>query len=156
MKKKKINKKIILHIILPQIIVLFYFITFLTLYLVLGKNAKIDSNNYNYFGYWNFFNDKDKIPIPAFLAIMFFLELLSTTTFQLRLWLTGKDKISAAASVGATSWMIAGLQGILLIGGSNDSIQFLIKMLPVAIATYIGIYTNNIIYKTKMFKNEKK
>lgn len=156
MKKKKINKKIILHIVFPQLIVLIYFIAFIILYFMLGKNAEPNTNHYNYFGYWNFFNDKDKIMVPAFLTIMFGLELLSTITFQLRLWLTSKDKISAAASIGATSWMIAGLQGILLIGGSNDSIQFLIKMLPVGIATYIGIYTNNIIYKTKMFKNEKK
>lgn len=149
------NKKTFLNLFIPQVIAIVYITIFTVLFFVKGQGAQIGTDEYNYFGYWNFFNDKDKIAIPAFLVMMLVLELLSTTTFQLRLWLTSKDKISQAAGVGATSWMIAGLQGILLIGGSNDSIQFLIKMLPVGIATYTGIYMNNLIYKTRFFKIEK-
>lgn len=86
------------------------------------------------------------------LLIMFIFELLSTITFQLRIYLTGKNKIRTAAILGAFSWLIAGLQGMILINGSingiHDALTFIIKAPPISVATFSGILINN-IYKQK-------
>lgn len=81
---------------------------------------------------------------PVFiLTIMFIFELISTFTFQARIKLTQKSKYKLAALIGAISWMVAGLQGLVLINGDIDGMNnittFFIKMPPVMIATFNGI-----------------
>lgn len=94
-----------------------------------------------------------KVDLIVLLILMFIFELISTITFQLRIWLTSKSKIRYAATIGAFSWLIAGLQGLFLINGSiehvNEAATFFIKMPPVFIATFTGIITNNVIKNLK-------
>lgn len=151
---KKTKIKMILNVTIPQLLIAIYILIFTVLFFTKGQHAPINSNDYILFGYWDFF-ESTPMPLPAFLSIMFLLELLSTITFQLRMWLTGKDKITTAAMIGSISWLIAGTQAMLLVGGGNSPFQFLIKMLPIGVATYIGIYMNYLIYKSNIFKNKK-
>lgn len=93
----------------------------------------------------------NKVEMIVILIVMFIFELLSTLTFQTRIWLTSKEKITIAAFVGAFSWMIAGFQGLLLINGTitglSDIATFFVKMPSVFTATFVGILTNDIISK---------
>lgn len=92
-----------------------------------------------------------KLHPTIIFMIMFIFEIMSTITFQLRIWLTQKNKISLAALIGASSWLIAGFQGIMLINGSIDGISdiftFLLKIPPVFIATFNGILFNTYFKK---------
>ena len=105
------------------------------------------------FALWNhegFLMDWKVHPVIIFL-VMFFFEIISTITFQLRIWLTQNNKIKLAALVGASSWLIAGFQGILLVNGSitgiNEICTFLLKIPPVFIATFNGILINSYFRK---------
>lgn len=95
-----------------------------------------------------------KNKLITLLIVMFIFELLSTITFQTRIWLTSKDMITAAAIVGSLSWVIAGIQGLLLINGEiyplNDIATFFVKMPPVFVATFSGIILN---YEIKRIKS---
>ena len=102
---------------------------------------------------WNhkgFLMDWEVHPTIIFI-VMFIFEILSTISFQLRIWLTQNNKIKLAALVGASSWLIAGFQGILLVNGSISEISeictFLLKIPPVFIATFNGILINSYFYK---------
>lgn len=102
---------------------------------------------------WNhkgFLMDWEVHPTIIFI-VMFIFEILSTITFQLRIWLTQNNKIKLAALVGASSWLIAGFQGILLVNGSISGISeictFLLKIPPVFIATFNGILINSYFRK---------
>lgn len=92
-----------------------------------------------------------KVHPTIIFMIMFIFEIMSTITFQLRIWLTQKNKIRLAALIGASSWLIAGFQGILLINGSiegiNELFTFLLKIPPVFIATFNGILINSYFKK---------
>lgn len=92
-----------------------------------------------------------KTEVITILITMFCFELTSTITFQLRIWLTSKNKITPAALLGASSWLIAGIQGLLLINGTIDPLNeistFFIKMPPVFVATFSGILINNIFLR---------
>lgn len=89
-------------------------------------------------------------PTIIFL-IMFLFEIISTITFQLRIFFTQRNKIKIAALLGASSWLIAGFQGILLVNGSISGISemgtFLLKIPPVFIATFNGILINSYFRK---------
>lgn len=89
-------------------------------------------------------------PTIVFL-IMFLFEIISTITFQLRIFFTQRNKIKIAALLGASSWLIAGFQGILLVNGSITGISemgtFLLKIPPVFIATFNGILINSYFRK---------
>ena len=93
----------------------------------------------------------NEVELIWMLIVMFIFELLSTVTFQTRIWLTSKGKIIWAAFDGSISWMIAGFQGLLLINGDitglSDIATFFCKMPSVLIATFIGILSNDIVDK---------
>ncbi len=133
MKKRKLNKYFLL--ILSANLIL---ITYTIIIGIVGWKLDWESNIIG-----------SRTPVVAILIIMFTFELLSTVTFQFRIWLTSKDKIIAAAFVGSISWCIAGLQGLLLINGDithlNEVQTFFVKMPPVLIATFVGILTNHTI-----------
>ena len=91
------------------------------------------------------------------LMIMYVLELLSTFTFQLRIKLTSDYEISKdnklieiVPIIAGVSWMVSGFQGIIFLtalldeGSANDindlGLAFL-KLVPVFIATYNGVYS---------------
>lgn len=76
------------------------------------------------------------------LLLMFIFELLSTFTFQTRIWFTSKGKIILASFIGGLSWIIAGTQGMLLITesfGFEKWVDFAIKLPIVFNATVVGI-----------------
>ena len=102
---------------------------------------------------WNhkgFLMDWEVHPTIIFL-IMFCFEIISTITFQARIFFTQRNKIKIAALLGASSWLIAGFQGILLVNGSITGISemgtFLLKIPPVFIATFNGILINSYFRK---------
>lgn len=81
------------------------------------------------------------------LLIMVIFELLSTITFQLRIIYTQKYIESKkehyrflASGIAAISWIIAGCLGILLINGNDSLTSALLKFVPVAIATFNGVF----------------
>lgn len=97
-----------------------------------------------------------QVNIAFVLLIMFILELGSTLTFQLRLKLTAKFEDDPVKNriyhiwvpiIAGLSWLIAGIQGVLLIGGTETFIDFLLKMPPVFIATFNGVYLNMLTKK---------
>lgn len=132
-----------LLIVISNLILLIYIV-------IIGAFGYINNWNANLLG--------NNTHLFVLLIIMFVFELLSTITFQIRIWLTSKDRIIWAAIIGSISWMIAGFQGLLLINGSinglNDAATFFIKMPPVLIATFIGILTNYYISKRKEVNND--
>lgn len=88
-----------------------------------------------------------QVNIGWVLLLMTILELLSTLTFQLRILFSAKfNKIKTfklrllVATIAGVSWLIAGVQGIVLIGDSDNLAKTLIKLLPVFIATFNGVY----------------
>ncbi len=110
-----------------------------------------------YYRHWTSNIWSAKAEVVWILIVMFIFELLSTITFQVRIWLTSKDKITLAAIVGSISWCIAGLQGLLLINGDisglNEIQTFFVKMPSVLIATFVGILAN---YTIKGYYDHKK
>lgn len=85
------------------------------------------------------------------ILTMYIFEQLSTLTFQLRIKLSAKfednPKLNSKLKytvpiVGATSWLIAGVQSIILVAGTDSIWVFLAKVPPVFIATFNGIYIN--------------
>ena len=92
-----------------------------------------------------------KVHTTIIFLIMFFFEIISTITFQARIFFTQRNKIKIAALLGASSWLIAGFQGILLVNGSITGISemgtFLLKIPPVFIATFNGILINSYFRK---------
>lgn len=92
-----------------------------------------------------------KVHPTIIFLIMFCFEIISTITFQLRIFFTQRNKIKIAALLGASSWLIAGFQGILLVNGSITGISemgtFLLKIPPVFIATFNGILINSYFRK---------
>lgn len=104
----------------------------------------------SYHSGWKAYILSYKVDLVWLLLIMFIFELLSTITFQFRIWLTSRDKITLAAFIGGLSWLIAGIQGLLLINGTiepfnNDLISFVFKIPSVFVATVSGILINTII-----------
>lgn len=134
----KKNKKTYLLILILNLLLLIY----------ISIIGTISVNN-DWYGYIVGF----KVDLWVLLITMFGFELLSTLSFQTRIWLTSKDRIIIAAFVGGFSWLIAGFQGLLLINGSinglNDLLTFLVKMPPVFVATVSGILINN-LYKREV------
>lgn len=147
---KELNKKkdiLWLWLVIPNILLLIYVI-------IMGcLGDKYD---------WNLNLAGTNVSLGVVLLIMFILELLSTITFQTRIWLTSKDKIKLAAFIGALSWMIAGFQGLLVISENithlDNVASFFIKMPPVLVATFVGIlstsYVNKIMKQKESTKNE--
>ena len=92
-----------------------------------------------------------KVHPTIIFLIMFCFEIISTITFQARIFFTQRNKIKIAALLGASSWLIAGFQGILLVNGSISGISemgtFLLKIPPVFIATFNGILINSYFRK---------
>ena len=92
-----------------------------------------------------------KVHPTIIFLIMFCFEIISTITFQARIFFTQRNKIKIAALLGASSWLIAGFQGILLVNGSITGISemgtFLLKIPPVFIATFNGILINSYFRK---------
>lgn len=92
-----------------------------------------------------------KVHPTIIFLIMFLFEIISTITFQARIFFTQRNKIKIAALLGASSWLIAGFQGILLVNGSISGISemgtFLLKIPPVFIATFNGILINSYFRK---------
>ena len=92
-----------------------------------------------------------KVHPTIIFLIMFCFEIISTITFQARIFFTQRNKIKIAAMLGASSWLIAGFQGILLVNGSISGISemgtFLLKIPPVFIATFNGILINSYFRK---------
>lgn len=125
------NKHIL---ILTNIILLIYLI--ITMFLLRNHDA--------YLMDW-------KVHPTIIFLIMFCFEIISTITFQLRIFFTQRNKIKIAALLGASSWLIAGFQGILLVNGSITGISemgtFLLKIPPVFIATFNGILINSYFRK---------
>lgn len=141
LKKKFMTKKDLIVMLTLNIILALYIII---IGVVMGTNT-IDGTTHDMFIFgW-------KTPTGLVLLIMFLLEIISTITFQLRIYLTSINRIQTAATIGAMSWLIAGVQGMILINGTligmNDLVAFSIKLLPVGIATYLGIYFNYIFSK---------
>lgn len=136
LKLKKYNVKTKWLILIANILLVIYII-------VIGSIGIINNWKANLVG--------NQVEMIVILIVMFIFELLSTLTFQTRIWLTSKEKITFAAFVGAISWMIAGFQGLLLINGSinglSDVATFFVKMPSVLTATFVGILTNDIISK---------
>lgn len=94
------------------------------------------------------------------LLIMCILELMSTLTFQIRINLTARYEITQNQKLkmvvpffAGFSWIIAGLQAIVLIGDSSDLIKTVIKLLPVFIATVNGVYIS-LMWKDKQLKSK--
>ena len=92
-----------------------------------------------------------KVHPTIIFLIMFCFEIISTITFQARIFFTQRNKIKIAALLGASSWLIAGFQGILLVNGSITGISemgtFMLKIPPVFIATFNGILINSYFRK---------
>lgn len=92
-----------------------------------------------------------KVHPTIIFLIMFLFEIISTITFQARIFFTQRNKIKIAALLGASSWLIAGFQGILLVNGSisgiSEMVTFLLKIPPVFIATFNGILINSYFRK---------
>ena len=92
-----------------------------------------------------------KVHPTIIFLIMFCFEIISTITFQARIFFTQRNKIKIATLLGASSWLIAGFQGILLVNGSITGISemgtFLLKIPPVFIATFNGILINSYFRK---------
>lgn len=107
----------------------------------------------SYFFKWSATILGEQSNVFTLMLVMFLFELASTTTFQLRIWLTSKQKIKLAALIGGCSWLIAGTQGLLLINGSIDPLiewqSFLVKIPPVFVATLSGILINDYFIKRK-------
>lgn len=87
------------------------------------------------------------VNIGVTLVIMFVLEIISTLTFQARILLTSKkDKIKyqwIIPAIACFSWFIASLEGLILINDSDTIIKFVIKFIPVGVATFLGVYCVN-------------
>lgn len=87
------------------------------------------------------------VNIGVTLAIMFLLEIISTLTFQARILLTSKkDKLKyqwIIPAIACFSWFIASLEGLILINDSDTIIKFVIKFIPVGVATFLGVYCVN-------------
>lgn len=87
------------------------------------------------------------VNIGVILIIMYILEILSTLTFQTRILLTSKkDKLKynwIIPAIATLSWLIASLEGLILINDSDTIIKFIIKFVPVGVATFLGVYCVN-------------
>lgn len=87
------------------------------------------------------------VNIGVILIIMYILEILSTLTFQARILLTSKkDKLKynwIIPTIATLSWLIASLEGLILINDSDTIIKFIIKFVPVGVATFLGVYCVN-------------
>lgn len=97
-----------------------------------------------------------EVNIGWVLLIMCILEFISTFTFQLRMKLTADFEINQKKKliwivplIAGFSWCVAGIQGIVLIGDSDDLYKTIIKLFPVFIATFNGVY---LIMKGKIKK----
>lgn len=147
MNKKLWRRLVITHSILLLYIMIIFYIT--------TQNISMDIDMFG-----------KPVSLWVVLLIMYLLELLSTFTFQLRMKLTAdyeltknKKLIEGIPLIAGVSWMIAGFQGIIFLTGGlyttelisqdidNLTLAFL-KLVPVFIATYNGVYTTLII-KTK-------
>ena len=98
------------------------------------------------------------VNIGIVLLIMYILEIISTLTFQARILLTSKkDKIKynwIIPAIACFSWLIASLEGLLLINDSDTIIKFIIKFVPVGVATFLGVYCVN--FKPKVGRLQSK
>lgn len=98
------------------------------------------------------------VNIGIVLLIMYILEIISTLTFQARILLTSKkDKLKynwIIPAIACFSWLIASLEGLLLINDSDTIIKFVIKFIPVGVATFLGVYCVN--FKPKVGRLQSK
>ena len=96
--------------------------------------------------------------IGVTLLIMFILEIISTLTFQARILLTAKkDKLKyqwIIPAIACFSWFIASMEGLILINDSDTIIKFIIKFVPVGVATFLGVYCVN--FKPKVGRLQSK
>lgn len=92
------------------------------------------------------------LSIGYVLILMFFFELLSTFTFQWRMKLTSKYEDAKAlnkptkitpgliAFIGGMSWVIASVESMFLLTDVSTWWSSLIKLFPVFVATFNGVY----------------
>lgn len=142
------NRKIIKRLLITHIMLILY-IT------MMGVLSIYKIMNVEMFGW--------EVPLWSILIIMYILELMSTFTFQLRIKLTSdyeikgnKKLIEYIPLIAGASWMIAGFQGIifltvgLTVNSQISEIELaIIKLVPVFLATYNGVYTTLITKKKK-------
>lgn len=111
-----------------------------------------------------FDNENWRAPLWSIVILTYIFELTSTLTFQLRMKLTSKYEvghnkklIELIPLIAAFSWGVAGISGIIFFTSTpymNGAAAYdeallvnILKLTPIFIATYNGVYTTLILKK---------